>query len=79
MKITPCLGIGEWVSGSSRRQGTGRRRPRPRGVEKTIVYRICLDEAFDVGEDTGTAVFEDCQVQFRLNGDIEKLTVLDAA
>ncbi|MEN6317487.1 MAG: arylsulfatase [Syntrophaceae bacterium] len=44
-------------------------------IEKTIPYRLSLDETFDVGEDTGTPVNESYDVPFRFTGQIEKVVV----
>jgi arylsulfatase len=44
-------------------------------VSSTLPYRISIDEAFDVGEDSGTPVNHDYDVPFRFTGRIEKLTV----
>ncbi|MBP1684248.1 MAG: arylsulfatase [Deltaproteobacteria bacterium] len=45
-------------------------------LEKTIPFRLSLDETFDVGEDTGTPVVEDYQVPFRFNGQLDKVTIV---
>ncbi len=44
-------------------------------VEKTIPYRITLDESLDVGEDTGTPVNLKYDVPFKFTGKIEKVTI----
>lgn len=46
-------------------------------IERTIPTRYSLDETFDVGEDTGTAVVADyaAQMPFRFTGKLEKLTI----
>jgi arylsulfatase len=42
-------------------------------VERTIPFRMALDETFDVGEDTGTPVSEDYKVPFRFTGDLKRV------
>ena len=44
-------------------------------VERTVGYRLSLDETFDIGEDTGTPVSEDYQVPFRFSDQLEQVTV----
>jgi arylsulfatase len=44
-------------------------------VERTLPYRISLDEGLDVGEDTGTPVNLGYDVPFRFTGRIEKVTI----
>jgi arylsulfatase A-like enzyme len=44
-------------------------------LAQTIPFRMSLDEALDIGEDTGTPVSEDYQVPFKFTGDIEKVTI----
>lgn len=46
-------------------------------IENTIANRFSLDETFDVGEDTGTAVVEDyaAQMPFRFTGKLDKFTI----
>jgi arylsulfatase len=46
-------------------------------IERTIRLRFSLDETFDVGEDTGTAVIEEyaAQLPFKFSGTLEKLTI----
>ena len=44
-------------------------------IEKTVPFRISLDETFDVGRDTGTPVTDSYDVPFRFTGQIEKLIV----
>jgi hypothetical protein len=45
--------------------------------ERTAGIRFSLDETFDVGEDTGTAVIEDYadKLPFSFTGKLEKLTI----
>jgi arylsulfatase len=46
-------------------------------IERTIPTRYSLDETFDVGEDTGTAVVNDyaARMPFRFSGKLDKLTI----
>lgn len=44
-------------------------------LPKTIAFRMSLDETFDVGEDTGTAVCDDYQVPFKFTGELERVQV----
>jgi arylsulfatase len=44
-------------------------------VERTIAFRMALDEGLDIGEDTGTPVSEEYKVPFRFGGRIEKVTI----
>jgi arylsulfatase len=44
-------------------------------VERTLAFRISIDEGFDVGEDSGTPVNHSYDVPFRFTGRIEKLTI----
>jgi arylsulfatase len=44
-------------------------------IERTLPFRISLDETFDIGEDTGTPVSEDYKVPFQFNGKILKVVV----
>jgi hypothetical protein len=46
-------------------------------IEHTVGRRFSLDETFDVGEDTGTAVIEDYvrQMPFRFTGKLVKLVI----
>ena len=44
-------------------------------IEKTVPYRLALDETFDVGRDTGTPVVETYQVPFAFTGDLQKVTL----
>lgn len=44
-------------------------------VEKTIPYRITLDESLDVGEDCGTPVNLKYDVPFKFTGKIEKVVI----
>ncbi len=44
-------------------------------IEKTVPYRLALDETFDVGRDTGTPVVETYQVPFAFTGNLQKVTL----
>jgi len=46
-------------------------------IERTVPIRFSLDETFDVGEDTGTAVIDDYaeQLPYKFTGTLAKLTV----
>lgn len=53
-------------------------RRRPKGhIERTIRFRLWLDETFDIGEDTGTSVIEDYadRMPFQFTGKLEKVTI----
>lgn len=47
-------------------------------IERTVGVRFSLDETFDVGEDTGTALIQDyaAQMPFRFTGDLENWSCL---
>ncbi len=44
-------------------------------IERTLAFRLALDETFDCGEDTGTPVSEDYQVPFKFTSELKKVTV----
>lgn len=46
-------------------------------IERTIRFRFSLDETFDVGEDTGTAVIDDYteQLPYKFTGTLAKVTI----
>lgn len=44
-------------------------------IEKTVPYRLALDETFDVGRDTGTPVVATYQVPFAFTGNLQKITL----
>lgn len=44
-------------------------------IERTLPFRISLDETLDIGEDTGTPVSEDYKVPFQFNGKLSKVVV----
>jgi hypothetical protein len=47
-------------------------------IPQTIAVRVSLDETFDVGEDTGTAVVDDysAKMPFAFTGDLKKFVVI---
>jgi arylsulfatase len=48
--------------------GTGR-------IDRTLAFRLSLDETLDCGEDTGTPVAEDYRVPFKFTGEIKKVVI----
>jgi len=44
-------------------------------IERTLAYRLSLDETLDCGEDTGTPVSEDYHTPFKFTGELKKVTV----
>ncbi|MBH8574056.1 arylsulfatase [Nostocaceae cyanobacterium CENA369] len=44
-------------------------------VEKTIAYRLALDETFDIGRDTGTPVVDSYQVPFAFTGNLQQVSL----
>jgi arylsulfatase len=48
--------------------GTGR-------IERTLAFRLSLDETLDCGEDTGTPVAEAYRVPFTFTGEIKKVVI----
>jgi sulfatase-like protein len=44
-------------------------------IERTLPFRMSLDETLDCSEDTGTPVSEDYQVPFKFTGDLKKVTI----
>jgi len=44
-------------------------------IERTLPFRIALDETLDCGEDTGTPVSEDYHVPFKFTGTIKKVVI----
>jgi len=44
-------------------------------IERTLPFRLSLDETLDCGEDTGTPISEDYHVPFKFTGDLKKVTI----
>lgn len=44
-------------------------------IERTLPFRMSLDETLDIGEDTGTPVCEEYKVPFAFTGDLKKVTI----
>jgi hypothetical protein len=44
-------------------------------IERTLPFRLSLDETLDCGADTGTPVCEDCRVPFKFTGEIRKAVI----
>jgi arylsulfatase len=44
-------------------------------IERTLAFRLSLDETLDCGEDTGTPVSEDYHTPFKFTGELTKVTV----
>jgi len=44
-------------------------------IERTLAFRLTLDETLDCGEDTGTPVSEDYHAPFRFTGEIQEVSV----
>jgi arylsulfatase len=44
-------------------------------TERTIPFRISLDETLDIGEDTGTPVSKDYTVPFHVTGKLNRVLV----
>ena len=44
-------------------------------VERTLAFRLSLDETLDCGEDTGTPVAESYKVPFKFTGKLNKVTI----
>jgi len=44
-------------------------------IERTIPFRVSVDETLDIGEDTGTPVSEDYHVPFKFTGDINRVVI----
>jgi len=65
-------GIGKGGNGTLQVDGrsvaTGR-------IERTLAFRLSLDETLDCGEDTGTPVSEDYHTPFKFTGELKEVTV----
>ncbi|MEK7317300.1 MAG: sulfatase-like hydrolase/transferase, partial [Candidatus Eisenbacteria bacterium] len=44
-------------------------------IERTLAFRLSLDETLDCGEDTGTPVTETYHVPFKFTGELKKATI----
>jgi len=44
-------------------------------IERTLAFRLSVDEGIDCGEDTGTPVTEDYRLPFKFSGEIKKVTI----
>ncbi len=44
-------------------------------IERTIPFRMALDETLDIGEDTGTPVSEDYRVPFKFTGTLTRVLI----
>jgi arylsulfatase len=44
-------------------------------IERTLAFRLSLDETLDCGEDTGTPVSESYKVPFKFTGKLNKATI----
>jgi arylsulfatase len=44
-------------------------------IERTLAFRLSLDETLDCGEDTGTPVSEDYHTPFKFTGELKEVTV----
>jgi len=44
-------------------------------IERTLPFRMAVDETLDCGEDTGTPVSENYHVPFKFTGEIKKVTI----
>jgi arylsulfatase A-like enzyme len=44
-------------------------------IERTLPFRISLDETLDIGEDTGTPVSEDYRVPFKFTGKLNRVVI----
>ncbi|MBI1818474.1 MAG: arylsulfatase [Deltaproteobacteria bacterium] len=44
-------------------------------IERTLPFRLSLDETLDCGEDTGTPVSDDYHVPFKFTGDLKQVTI----
>lgn len=44
-------------------------------IERTLAFRLSLDETLDCGEDTGTPINEDYQTPFKFTGELKKAVI----
>ncbi len=44
-------------------------------IDRTLAFRLSLDETLDCGEDTGTPVSEDYHTPFKFTGDLKKVVI----
>jgi arylsulfatase A-like enzyme len=44
-------------------------------VERTVPFRMSIDETLDIGEDTGTPVSEDYRVPFKFTGSLKRVVI----
>ena len=44
-------------------------------IDRTLAFRLSLDETLDCGEDTGTPICPDYQVPFKFTGDLQKVVL----
>jgi arylsulfatase len=44
-------------------------------IERTLPFRLSLDETLDCGEDTGTPVNEEYRVPFKFTGTIKEVVI----
>jgi len=44
-------------------------------IERTLAFRLSLDETLDCGEDTGTPISEDYRVPFKFTGTLAKVVI----
>ncbi len=44
-------------------------------IERTLAFRLSLDETLDCGEDTGTPVNEDYRAPFKFTGELNKAVI----
>ena len=72
MKAANGGGLGK--GGNGRLLVDGRQVAKGR-IDRTMGFRISLDETFDIGADAGEPVSEDYRVPFDFQGDLKKVEV----